>query len=220
MRFYRLQLLIFLSSLSCLSVTAQVQVSKEPFHKPVIENKYIRLLDVWLQPKDTTQFHIHSTPSVFLHFTKTNTGSQVRSGNWTHETSVPGKTWYRSFIGDTLVHRVCNADSVPFHVTDVELLSSYKPGAAFIPLPFDILFENEKVIAYLVRGESLKGELITDRGPLVAELVEGELAYDNLPTNEKRKLKAGEYLYIEPGTYFNFSPVAKDHFNMVLFELK
>jgi quercetin dioxygenase-like cupin family protein len=220
MRFYSILLLFFSALLSCLSVTAQVQVSKEPFHKPVIENKYIRLLDVWLQPKDTTQFHIHSTPSVFLYFTKTNTGGQVRSGNWTHETSVPGKTWYRSFIGDTLVHRVCNADSVPFHVTDVELLSSYKAGAAFIPLPFDILFENEKVIAYLVRGESLKGELITDRGPLVAELVEGELVYDNLPTNEKIKLKAGEYLYIAPGTHFNFFPSAKDHFNLVLFELK
>jgi len=54
--------------LTCSVVTAQVQVSKEPMHKKVLENKFIRLMNVWLQPGDTTMFHIHSTPSVFLHF--------------------------------------------------------------------------------------------------------------------------------------------------------
>ena len=52
-------------------LSAQVQVSKEPLHKKVLENKYIRLLDVWMQPGDTSLFHIHSTPSVFVHFTTT-----------------------------------------------------------------------------------------------------------------------------------------------------
>ena len=56
--------------LSSFVLTAQVQVSKEPRHKKVLENKYIRLLDVNIPPGDTSLFHIHSTPSVFLHFTK------------------------------------------------------------------------------------------------------------------------------------------------------
>ena len=69
--------------LLCSSVLiAQVQVSKEPRHKKVLENKYIRLLDVWLQPGDTTLFHIHSTPSVFLQFTNTAIAIQVKGQDW------------------------------------------------------------------------------------------------------------------------------------------
>jgi quercetin dioxygenase-like cupin family protein len=49
-----------------IAIKAQVQVREEPRHRPVLENKYIRLLDVWLPPGDTTLFHIHSTPSVFV----------------------------------------------------------------------------------------------------------------------------------------------------------
>lgn len=199
---------------------SQVQVSQEPYHKPVLVNNYIRLLDVWLQPNDTTAFHIHSTPSVFLHFSATKVSSQVKGDKWVSEISVPGKSWYRSFIGDTLIHRVCNRDTVPFHVTDIEILLSYKPEEPFNPLPFDILYENEKVIAYQVRASAIKGEVLQDRGPLVAEMVTGEMLYNNIPSNEKRVLKSGEYLYIGPGTYFSFTAAGTGDINLVLFELK
>ena len=71
-----LTLLILYSSI----LTAQVQVSKEPHHKNVLENKYIRLLDVWIKPGDTTLFHMHSTPSLFLFLTDTYAGSQIMWG--------------------------------------------------------------------------------------------------------------------------------------------
>ena len=63
-------------------VAAQVQVSKEPRHKKALENKYVRLLDVYIQPGDTSLFHIHSTPSVFLHFTTTVVCSQIKGKEW------------------------------------------------------------------------------------------------------------------------------------------
>src|SRR6186997_2084863 len=80
-----------------LLLTAQVQVSNEPRHKKVFENNYIRLLDVWLQPGDTSLFHIHSTPSVFLYFSGNTIGTQEKDGDWVKEKTVAGKTWYRSF---------------------------------------------------------------------------------------------------------------------------
>ena len=136
--------------LSSFVLTAQVQVSKEPRHKKVLENKYIRLLDVNIPPGDTSLFHIHSTPSVFLHFTTTVVCSQIKGKEWVTAKNTQGYAWYRSFVNDTLVHRVSNCDTVPFHVTDVELLSAYKAAKILQPLPFNVLFENEKLSAYLL----------------------------------------------------------------------
>ena len=116
-----LTILLFCS----IAARAQVPVREEPRHKPVIQNKYIRLLDVWIPPGDTSLFHIHSTPSLFLHFTDRNIASQIKGKDWVNEKTMAGKTWYRSFVNDTLIHRVSNVDSLPFHVTDIEILSAY-----------------------------------------------------------------------------------------------
>ena len=135
------------------------------------------------------------------------------------EKTMAGKTWYRSFVNDTLVHRVCNLDSLPFHVTDIEILSGYKPTAQLKPLPFTVLLNNEKAFGYQLTASSFNKNNINGRGPMIAELVSGKevLFYDT----EKKKstpIKTGKYLYIKPGSSFYFS--ANAEVNLVLFEIK
>lgn len=203
------------------ATTAQVPVSKEPMHKKVIENKYIRLLDVWIKPGDTSQFHIHSTPSLFLYFTNTTVCSQIKGKVWITGKNVAGNASYRSFDNDTLVHRVSNCDTVPFHVTDIEILSSYKPGTVLEPLPFTVLFDNEKAITYRLSNSSLTNQIISGRGPIVAELVAGdEVICYNIINKRSTTIKTGKYLYIEPGSSFYFSAKENKEINMVLFEIK
>jgi len=202
-------------------VTAQVQVSKEPRHKNVIENKYIRLLDVWMRPGDTSLFHIHSTPSLFLHFTNTAVCVQIKGKAWTKNKNTSGNASYRSFVNDTLVHRVSNCDTVPFHVTDIEILASYKPTTPLKPLPFTVLFDNEKVITYRLNGTSFHRQLINGRGPMVAELVAGdELICYNTKNKRSITITPGKYLYMEPGSSFYFSVNGNENNNLVLFEIK
>jgi len=155
------------------AVKAQVQVSKEPRHKKVLENKYIQLLDVRIPPGDTTLFHIHSTPSVFLQFTNTTIGIQVKGQDWVKSQNIAGSAWYSTFSPDILVHRVSNWDTVPFHVTDIEILSAYKINSPHKLLPFNILFENGKAVAYRLTDSSFNKQIISHRGPVIAELVEG-----------------------------------------------
>jgi hypothetical protein len=202
-------------------LTAQVQVSKEPLHRKVLENKYLRLMDVWLQPGDTTQFHIHSTPSLFLHFSDASIATQAPGADWVKEQTVPGKMWYRSFSPDSLVHRVCNLGTVPFHVTDTEILSSFSIATSQKPLPFSLLEENEKAFVYIFTKNSFTTGLISNRGPMLAELVSGNTVY-YVDTNTKRRtaIKPGGHLYIEPGSSFHFSFRGKEKVNMVLFEIK
>ena len=202
-------------------ITAQVQVSKEPRHKKAFENKYMRLLDVNIQPGDTSLFHIHSIPSVFLHFTNSVASSQIKGKEWVTAKNTAGNAWYNSFENDTLVHRVSNCDTVPFHVTDIEILSSYKPTAQLKPLPLTVLFENEKIFAYRFNRSSFNKQLISGRGPMVAELVAGdEVIYHDSMKKKSIKIKTGKFLYIKPGSSFYFSAKGDEEINMVLFEIK
>ena len=200
---------------------AQVQVSEEPLHKPVLINKYLRLLDVWLLPGDTTWFHIHSTPSVFLYFTNTVIATEAAEEDWKTDTAVAGNSWYRSFTPDTLIHRVSNIDTVPLHVNDIELLSTFDTVAARRPLRFPLAYESELVWAYRLTRKYYTTGIIKDRGPMVAELVSGDMVYyTNTITNQKTELKAGEFLYIDPGSSFYFGFKGRENVNMVLFEIK
>ena len=208
--------------LLCSSVLiAQVQVSREPRHKNVFENKYIRLLDVWLQPGDTTLFHIHSTPSVFLQFTNTAIAIQVKGQDWVKDKSVAGNASYSSFSPDSLVHRVSNWDTLPFHVTDIEILSSFKPGNFLKPLPFTVLFESEKAVAYQLNHSGFNQKIISNRGPMIAELVAGsEVVFHDTMGKKSTKIKTGKYFYIKPGSSFYFSAEENEAINLVLFEIK
>ena len=214
-------LLLTILFLQTAVVTAQVQVRKEPRHKNVLENKYIRLLDVWMQPGDTSMLHIHSTPSLFLHFTNTAVCVQIEGKAWTKNKNTAGNASYTSFVNDTLVHRVSNCDTVPFHVTDIEILSSYKPATALKPLPFTVLFDNEKAIAYSLSGTTFNNQLINGRGPMVAELVAGdEVICYNTKNKKSTTIQTGKYLYLEPGSSFYFSAKGNEKNNLVLFEIK
>src|SRR5262245_9960319 len=155
----------------CSMLKAQVQVSKEPMHKKVLENKYIRLMNVWLQPGDTTMYHIHSTPSVFLHFSNVMMSTQLKGQEWVTDRTVPGYAWYRSFTPDSMVHRVSNGDTLALHVIDVEIVSSYNPDNQLKPLPFTVVFNEEKAIAYCLTNTTFNNEKISKRGPMIAELV-------------------------------------------------
>jgi hypothetical protein len=203
------------------TMRAQVPVREEPFHRVALENKYFRLLDVWIRPGDTSQYHIHSTPSLFLHFTDTWVCTQVFGRGWTRIKNLLGTASYRSFINDTMIHRVSNCDTVPFHVTDIELLSSYNPATTLSPLPFKLLFENERAFAYRLTGESLITRAISGRGPIVAELVAGDaVTFHDEKQKNSTTIQKGKFLYVEPGSTFYFSHKGDKAINLVLFELK
>jgi hypothetical protein len=203
------------------TVTAQVPVSEEPRHVPVVVNEFIRLLDVWLPPGDTTWFHIHATPSVFVPFTNTLVSSEAEGEDWKSEQMVAGKAWYRSFTPDSLIHRVTNVDSTPFHVNDIEILSYYDTVSYRRKLYFPLLFDNDRVTAYNLTRKYYATSIVQDRGPIVVALVSGDLVYyTNTVTNQKSIMKAGEYLYIDPGSSFYFSFKGNQPVNMILFEIK
>src|SRR5215213_3052008 len=115
----------FLLSFLCSQAQEAIPVSKEPFHKNVFENSYLRVLDVRISPGDTTQFHKHETPSVFISLHPVKTGSQViiEDGRATVLSTTDRTITFEGFYNKPRIHRVWNADTSVFHVMDIEILA-------------------------------------------------------------------------------------------------
>ena len=118
-------IIIFLPLIFNLSVShAQVPVHEEPRHRPVFQNSKIRILNVLLPPGDTTLYHIHHTPSLFIFLTSTAIGSQLQNGSPTQGKSVSGIFLFENLAPPNIrIHRVWNSDKDTLHVMDIELLS-------------------------------------------------------------------------------------------------
>jgi hypothetical protein len=102
---------------------AQILVHEEPRHRPVFQNKEIRILNVRVAPGDTSLYHMHTTPSFFIRLTNTITGSQVQGEAKKVGKSQSGEIRFENLAPpNNRVHRVWNADKDTFHVMDVELL--------------------------------------------------------------------------------------------------
>src|SRR5215467_7633048 len=90
-------------------VIAQVPVMNESHHKPVLINDYIRLLDVHLNPGDTTLYHIHAAPSVIVYISKSMIGTQIMGQTDLSSGEVlPGETRFVDYEKNPLTHRVYN----------------------------------------------------------------------------------------------------------------
>jgi hypothetical protein len=206
-----------------LLTAAQVPVRDEPRHHNVFENSYVRLLDVFLGPHDTTQFHVHATPSVFTTFTKTATGSQLISGQPSGDLSVAGRSWYDS-LSTPRIHRVWNEDTTWFHVMDIELVAG-KPQSTPGVLQDTLLklyFNEPLANGYRVQLEACKHiELpVSATGYLLLSISNAVIEYKVNDYTQRRIMKSGHYLWIEPGKSFSLGSSGNTTASFVVLQLK
>ncbi|HEY4874098.1 MAG TPA: hypothetical protein VIH86_00870 [Puia sp.] len=103
------------------SVFAQVPVRNEPHHKVVLENDYVRLIEVHINPHDTTLTHIHAAPSVIVFLSKSTIGTQIVGAQPSIAEVMPAQTSYAAYDERPITHRVWNDGDSVFHVMDIEL---------------------------------------------------------------------------------------------------
>lgn len=202
-------------------VFAQVHVRDEPRHHNVFENEFVRILDVHLGPKDTTLYHLHNTPSVFIIFTNTNVGSQLLGGRQQEGANVNGSVSYDS-LASPRIHRVWNEDTSWFHVMDIELTSRLqKDNTPVLQNPsLQLLFNEQQVNGYT--AELKAGNILqlpgSAKGYLIVSKSESIVDYKADSKSQHRILKPGHYIWIEPGT--NFSAHTINPANFILLQIK
>ncbi|CAN5420584.1 hypothetical protein BH10BAC3_BH10BAC3_28340 [soil metagenome] len=180
---------------------AQVAVKDEPRHHNVFENDFVRVLDVFIPPGDTTQFHVHATPSLFIPFTIAKTASQIMGAQLLPgSNSLPGAAWYDSLVVPR-IHRVWNEDSTWFHVMDIELTGG-EPRSNLQPIVnpgFQLLYNKPLANIYkltLQAGmnvqfpESPGGYLLISTGDAVIDCHINAII-------QHRIMKAGHYIWIQ-----------------------
>jgi len=212
---------------------AQVPVSQEPRHHKVLDNGYVRLLDVQIPPGDTTQFHIHATPSVFVVLTNAKTGSDVISEEDRSALPIPkyDNIWFEGFYVKPRVHRVYNGDEHTFHVMDIELTNK-KYHVIDSPLHqkgFVFLFEEKPVRAYrltLTAGQLLsvpqrKASILMIRlnDSTEQKSVSQVLHYNHRAYTRNFRHK-GDFSYVESGKSFDLSNEGSETAEFAFFELR
>jgi quercetin dioxygenase-like cupin family protein len=201
---------------------SQVPVRQEPLHHNVFENAWVRVLDVHIPPGDTTQFHKHETPSVFIVLNPVKTGSQVIQEEQT-STALRGDSAisFESFATTPRIHRVWNEDTTEFHVMDIELLSKGQPAMAspFSNVPgSQLLIDAVPARVYKHNMEAGKNLQVNNKRPL---LIVG--LTDNtgkVSVNNKSFSRKGDLIFIEPGKSIHVSNKSNQPFSFALLEFK
>jgi hypothetical protein len=206
-----------------LSSISQIPVSKEPRHHNIFENDHVRVLDVHIPPGDTTQIHIHATPSIFVILTNhVKVGSQVISEEKRANlnTSDNDNIWFEGFYTTPRIHRVWNNDTKEYHVMDIELTNKnyIVPEPPIKQEAFTFLFDQQPVRAYRIKTGATEIDVPARKAAvLIIQLSDSD---HSMMINEKPFHKMGDFLYIPSGNRIGISPDTNGTSEFAFFELK
>ncbi len=218
----KLFFLVLIFKLSNLS--GQVLVHEEPLHHLVFQNEEIRILNVLIPPGDTTQYHIHTTPSLFIRLSNTTTVAQNQGGNTTSGRSIAGTILFENLSElNTRNHRVWNVDKDTFNVIDVELLLKDK---VFDKVPLNmpnliLEIDTNWVRAYrLTLLEGTEFRIKNKKQLMVLVSLNGA----TLQTKQNGKtrlqtLKQGSYFIIKKRQLFSIKNTSNKNASFILVEL-
>ena len=199
-----------------------VAVKDEPRHHNVFENAYVRVLDVRINPGDTSQMHKHATASVFIVLHPVKTGSQViveeqkATALFSPDPSISFEGFYKS----PRIHRVWNEDTAMFHVMDIELLSK-EQHATEAPIQQDsckLLFDAEPVRGYRLTLQGGKNMQLQRKSPLL--IVGLTDAAQPLSVNTTSIKKEGDFLFVPAGQPLQFTNSNQRAYSFAVLELK
>ncbi|MEM6260870.1 MAG: hypothetical protein AAGI38_00070 [Bacteroidota bacterium] len=134
----RTLLLVAISFLIAIPVTAQMPVHEEPYHQPVWQNEVFRLLEVFVPPGDTTAFHRHEHPICYIVLKGSKLFLQQPTQNGRTVTLPTGYAGTQGGSIDTpFIHRFANVGTQEVQIYALErLIPGTKPTADSANLVF------------------------------------------------------------------------------------
>ena len=116
-------LLLLLVTTSRALAQAPVPMHEEPRHRLVLTHQQVRVMDVKIRPADTTQFHVHDVPALFVAVSTAPVDVQLLNDQWggTRPTADPGRkpgdvNVDTSYVRKPVTHRVTNVGSQLFNL--------------------------------------------------------------------------------------------------------
>jgi hypothetical protein len=197
-----------------------IAVSKEPLHKTVFENQYVRVLDLHIAPGDTTMLHKHETPCVSISLHPVRTGSQVIVDDKSPKVpSLDRRINFDGFYLSPRIHRVWNRDTSTFHGMDIEILTR---GDRNMEVPITIegftqLFDAPHVRTYLLTLKGNQEIKLLRSGPI---LIVGLNNGSKVVVNKMPFTKEGDFLFVKPSKKIQLANKNKQDYSFAVLELK
>jgi len=138
----RTALLVLLLSAPRLAAQTPVPMHEEPRHRLVLTHQQVRVMDIKIPPGDTTLFHLHDLPGLYVAVSVAPVDIQPLGGPWngTLPTDDPGRmagsvNIDTSYVRQTVTHRVTNVGSQLFNLIAITSSSGSPrdPGSTELP---------------------------------------------------------------------------------------
>jgi len=213
---------LLLVLLSALQTNAQdtVAASKEPLHKNVFENEYVRVLELHIAPRDTTLFHKHEIPVVSISLRPVRTGAQtIVDDKGPKVSSLDRRITFEGFYQSPRVHRVWNRDTSVFHWMDIEVLAK---GDRVLEAPlaldgFTQVFDAPPVRAYRL---VVKGKQTLNFKRAAPLLIVGISSSGGVKANKKDFSKQGDFLFVKSSEKVSLANTEEQEYTFAVLELK
>jgi len=142
-------ILLLLATASRVFAQASVPMHDEPHHRLVLTHQQLRVMDVKIRPGDTTLFHVHALPALYVAVSTSPVDIQLLKGQWggTHPAADPGRkpgdvNVDTSYVRQPITHRVTNVGSQLFNLIAITS-STVSPGDSAPPdMPGDLEVQN------------------------------------------------------------------------------
>lgn len=160
-------------------------VHEEPFHKPIFEIDAYRILQVTLHPGDTSDFHLHSSPILYISLDESPVYLNDK-GELPRTVTLPNGWIGSDFYSESefLVHRIAPAGKLPLRVLAFQIKEHLTLSQDSIASDFDFqengftvrtrrgisdYFESHSIPLVVKSGEIKIGTIVYNRGSLISE---------------------------------------------------
>ncbi len=186
---------------------APVPVQQASYHLPVFSNDYVMLLNVYIPPGRSSNYHTHSLDQVSVLIEDADQTGQVPG-----EPPTASRRGQRGNVGfafnskTPMTHRGSNVGTTPFHNVVIALLKPQPSGftaGSRADLPgYTQVLDNERVRAWrLVLEPGQSAGAVTQKAPGMRVVVDGGEIVEMVPGERDRAkaMKAGEFFWQDPG---------------------
>ena len=214
-----------------LAAQPAVPIEREPRHRPLFQDGPVRILDVRVPPGDTTLFHIHDAPILYVPISLSSMSTQIMGEVWipppppdSSRFRLHATQWDTLYATRPVTHRVANAGATLFNLIGV-LNRGRQPlasGRADAPLPGTMekssgWFRQTRVV--LTRGDST--EWVRSTRPVVlVQQSAGRAMVDRSLGSPGLLSEAGSWLYLPPDARFRLRSGSEQPTAVVVIEVR
>jgi hypothetical protein len=183
-----------------IEASAQIPAGKEPHHKTVFENQYIRILDGQIPVGDTTLVHRHSSSSVVIFLTHSTFGIQILGDTAVIAEVRPGDIKFAGYDEKPVTHIVWNQGSSLFHFLVVEIVDHPASADSCRIPPFSGLqnqWQNAQVKAYVLKfDQGTEYRLQKSACAFLFIGISGSFESDS--SGNTRQIKPNDFIFFPP----------------------